>query len=89
VSGIYRFLKNMESKGLVISIWDAPGKGHAKRLYEITTSGEACLTRWIETLDRYLTTINALLTSARTAVSRMSREKTGSTKRGRRPATTA
>lgn len=26
VSGIYRFLKNMESKGLVISIWDAQEK---------------------------------------------------------------
>lgn len=87
VSGIYRFLKNMESKGLVVSSWDAPGKGHAKRLYEITASGEACLARWIETLEGYLTTIGALLGAARAAVSRMSRERTCSTpKRGRRPA---
>ena len=87
VSGVYRFLKNMESKGLVVSSWDAPGKGHAKRLYKITASGEACLARWIETLDGYLTTINALLATARAAVSRMSRERTCSMpKRGRRPA---
>jgi len=87
VSGIYRFLKNMESKGLVVSSWDAPGKGHAKRLYEITASGEACLARWIETLDSYVTGINALLVAARAAVSRMSREKTCcGPKRGRRSA---
>ena len=91
VSGIYRFLKNMESKGLVVSTWDAPGKGHAKRLYEITASGEACLAQWVETLDSYLTTINGLLTTARTAISRASRGKPCcgdcSSKRGRRPAT--
>ena len=90
VSGIYRFLKNMEAKGLVVSTWDAPGKGHAKRLYEITASGDACLAQWVETLDAYLTTINALLTTVRTAVSRVSREKPccgdGAPKRGRRPA---
>jgi len=68
VSGIYRFLKSMESKGMVVSSWETPGKGHAKRLYEITAAGEACLARWIETLDGYLATITALLDVARTAV---------------------
>jgi len=67
VSGIYRFLKNMESKGLVVSSWDTPGQGHAKRLYQITPSGEGCLAQWIETLEGYLTTITALLDAARAA----------------------
>ena len=75
VSGIYRFLKNMESKGLVVSSWDAPGHGHAKRLYQITPSGESCLARWVETLKQYLATITALLETARAAVSRKPRKR--------------
>jgi len=75
VSGIYRFLKSMESKGLVVSSWDMPGKGHAKRLYEITTAGEACLARWAETLDGYRKAITTLLTIARAAVSNKSTKK--------------
>ena len=69
VSGIYRFLKSMESKGLVISSWDTPGKGHAKRLYEITTAGETCLVHWVETLDGYRKAITTLLRTAKAAVS--------------------
>ena len=69
VSGVYRFLKSMESKGLVISSWDTPDKGHAKRLYRIATAGEACLARWVETLDGYHKTISTLLKAARAAVS--------------------
>ena len=70
VSGIYRFLKSMESKGLVVSSWDTPGKGHAKRSYEITTAGKACLARWVDTLDGYRKAITTLLTIARAAVSK-------------------
>lgn len=70
VSGVYRFLKSMESKRLVVSSWDTPGRGHAKRLYEITDEGEACLTQWVGTLEQYLRTITALLKTTRAAVSR-------------------
>ena len=70
VSGIYRFLKSMEAKGLVIASWDTPSKGHAKRLYEITTAGEACLGRWVETLDGYRKAITSLLNVARAAASK-------------------
>ena len=69
VSGIYRFLKSMESKGLAVSSWDTPDKGHAKRLYEITTAGKACLARWVETLEDYQRTISTLLKTTRAAVS--------------------
>jgi PadR family transcriptional regulator, regulatory protein PadR len=69
VSGIYRFLKNMESNGSVVSSWDTPGRGHAKRLYEITPAGKACLAQWVGTLERHLTTITALLDTTRAAVS--------------------
>jgi PadR family transcriptional regulator, regulatory protein PadR len=67
-SGIYRFLKNMESKGLVESSWETPDKGHPKRLFEITTSGEACLARWVETLEQYLVTITSLLKTTKAVV---------------------
>jgi DNA-binding PadR family transcriptional regulator len=60
----------MESKGLVVSSWDTPGKGHAKRSYEITTAGKACLARWVDTLDGYRKAITTLLTIARAAVSK-------------------
>jgi PadR family transcriptional regulator, regulatory protein PadR len=86
VSGVYRFLKSMESKGLVISSWDTPGIGHAKRQYEITTAGEACLARWVETLDGYHKTITALLKTARAAASNKPTKKARSqSKRARCP----
>jgi PadR family transcriptional regulator, regulatory protein PadR len=87
VSGIYRFLKTMESKGLVVSSWDTPDTGHAKRLYEITTTGQACLARWVKTLDGYLTAITALLEVARAAATERPRERVRSSrKRTKRPA---
>ena len=58
-----------------MSSWDMPGKGHAKRLYEITTAGEACLARWVETLDGYRKAITTLLNTARAAVSNQSTRK--------------
>ena len=86
VSGIYRFLKSMESKGMVVSSWETPGKGHAKRLYKIAAAGEECLARWIKTLDGYLAIITALLDAARTAVPTKAKKPVlRSTKRARRP----
>ncbi len=70
VSGIYRFLKKMEATGLVVSAWEIGGKGRAKRLYEITTDGRACLIRWTSTLQAYLASIQKLLKEAQAAVAR-------------------
>ena len=68
VSGIYRSLKSMASKGLVVSSWETPGQGHAKRLYEITSAGEKCLAQWAETLESYLVAIAGLSEVVRAAV---------------------
>lgn len=62
VSGVYRFLKRMESRKLVVASWDTPAKGHAKRLYAMTTAGRTCLAHWIETLESHRAQIDALLT---------------------------
>lgn len=70
VSGVYRFLKKMEAAGLVTSSWEAGDKGHAKRLYEITANGRACLARWTTTLETYLEAITSLLNGAKAALAR-------------------
>ena len=70
VSGIYRFLKKMETTGHVVSSWEAGSKGHAKRLYEITAEGRACLARWTSTLETYMDAVGRLLTEAKAAVAR-------------------
>jgi DNA-binding PadR family transcriptional regulator len=75
-SGIYRFLKSMEKKGLVVSSWETPSAGHAKRLFEITKDGEACLSSWVDTLEQYLATITSLLETTRTAAKFKKRKKT-------------
>ena len=49
------------------SIWESGAKGHAKRLFEITADGRACLVRWTTTLETYLEAITALLREAKAA----------------------
>ena len=65
VSGIYRFLKMMESKGIVTSAWDLSESGPAKKSYQITAAGQQCLDVWIKTLEGYRHGISELLKAAR------------------------
>ena len=67
VSGIYRSLKKMEASGLVTSTWEAGTRGHAKRLFAITSQGRACLARWTTTLETYLAAVSNLLREAKAA----------------------
>ena len=66
-SGVYRFLKVMERKGLVASSWDTSESGPAKKSYQITPAGRKCLHRWIGTLENYRRRISGLLGAARKA----------------------
>ncbi|NLX99105.1 MAG: PadR family transcriptional regulator [Rhodopirellula sp.] len=66
-SGVYRFLRTMEEKGLVVSSWDTSHAGPARKTYQITSAGQACLRSWIETLERYRKGIDSLLRAARHA----------------------
>lgn len=63
-TGIYRFLKSMEDRQLVMSSWDLAESGPPKKIYKITGEGEACLRRWITTLRDYQVSIEALVTVA-------------------------
>jgi PadR family transcriptional regulator PadR len=56
-----RFLKAMEERGLVTSAWDLPKRGPAKRLFDVTPDGRACLARWIKTLAAYEAQIDSLI----------------------------
>jgi PadR family transcriptional regulator PadR len=67
-AGVYRFLRQMEERGLVTSTWDTSDAGPARRLYHLTTEGYACLARWAETLAQYRDDISALLESAQAAL---------------------
>lgn len=65
VSGIYRFLKSMERKDLVVGSWDLSESGPAKKCYEITATGRRCLREWINTLEDHRKQITDLLRAAR------------------------
>ena len=67
-SGVYRFLKTMERRGLVASSWTLSDTGPAKRSYQLTPAGERCLRQWIVTLEQYRDGITGLLKAARKAV---------------------
>jgi DNA-binding PadR family transcriptional regulator len=60
-SGIYKMLKEMEKEGLVTSSWEMGESGPAKRRYELSASGLACLKRWVSTLITYRAHIDGLL----------------------------
>ena len=66
-TGVYRFLRLLESRALVTSSWDTSETGPAKRLYHLTDAGRACLARWVDTLAAYRDAIGNLLDTARTA----------------------
>jgi len=69
-SGVYRFLKAMEGKGLVASSWDTSRSGPDKTIYRVTEAGECCLRTWIGTLEEYRDGINFLLRAARNATAK-------------------
>jgi PadR family transcriptional regulator PadR len=56
-STVYRFLRDLEERGFVISRWDTAGAGPARRLYQITDEGDRYLAWWVDDLretDRVL-----------------------------------
>jgi len=63
-TGIYRFLKSMEDRKLVVSSWDLAESGPPKKIYRITREGVECLQRWTSTLRDYRTSIETLVTFA-------------------------
>jgi PadR family transcriptional regulator PadR len=67
VSGVYRSLRLMESRKLVVASWNMSERGPAKRLYRLTPAGRQCLLHWRETLIVYREAIGDLLVATRKA----------------------
>jgi DNA-binding PadR family transcriptional regulator len=67
-TGIYRTLKRMEENELVVSHWETPANGLAKRLFSLTDKGRQCLRRWIDSLACYKLTIEELRADAASAL---------------------
>ncbi len=61
-AGIYRTLRDMERRGLIVSqrVLDG-GKGHECRSFSITEAGRACHKNWLRTLRRYQAGIEELI----------------------------
>jgi len=47
ISVIYRNLRSMEKRNLIVSSWAESDQGPRKRVYEITADGEQDLKNWI------------------------------------------
>ena len=68
VSGVYRMLKILETRGMVTSDWDISHEGRPKRLFSITTDGRQCLKNWNTTLQNYHKAVASLLKTTQKAV---------------------
>ena len=69
VSGVYRMLKALESRGMVTSDWDVSQGGRPKRLFTITDDGRQCLELWGDTLRNYHKAVGSLLKTVQKATS--------------------
>lgn len=55
-TGVYRYLKKMESSGLLTSRWELDeldDAGKPKRVFSITEKGRSCMFNWAEALTDY------------------------------------
>jgi DNA-binding PadR family transcriptional regulator len=82
-TGVYRLLRSMQKRGLVVSSWGLSDSGPAKRLYRLTPAGRRCLGRWVETLASYRQSIGRLLSVARRAAAAKGARAAGKTRRRR------
>lgn len=73
LTGLYRCLHDLESQSLVVSAWDAPAKGKARRRFLITPDGRDCIRQWSTTLAGYAAAIADLRQRLRGAGKRRSR----------------
>lgn len=61
-AGVYRYLKKMESSGLLSSGWELDGEGSKpRRIYSITKEGRHCLENWSAVLKTYRDSVGMLV----------------------------
>lgn len=60
-TGVYRYIKMMESKGLIASRAYVEANGRDKKVYAITDCGRECLYNWKSTLENYKLSIDEII----------------------------
>src|SRR5579884_408351 len=55
---VYRTLRQLESEGLISSVWDPKASGPARRMYSLTEAGEEYLQQWAKGLHQYQTVLD-------------------------------
>ena len=69
-AGVYRVLRDMESRGLIRSHMDSASKAAiGKRVFEITDAGRICMKNWIATLEQYRRGIDEVILHLRESLS--------------------
>lgn len=58
---LYRMLRQMESLGLISSLWDTAAGGPARRMYSLTLAGKLFLDNWMSLLDFHRRTLDAFI----------------------------
>jgi PadR family transcriptional regulator len=61
VGNLYRFLRRLESEGIVESEWNGDLPGPAKRTYSLTAPGERLLGQWADALRQSREDVSAFL----------------------------
>ncbi|HVS46796.1 MAG TPA: helix-turn-helix transcriptional regulator [Verrucomicrobiae bacterium] len=56
---IYRALRHLEGEGFISSWWDPKEQGPARRIYQITVSGNGALAKWGVALGLYRANLDA------------------------------
>jgi poly-beta-hydroxybutyrate-responsive repressor len=61
MGNLYRFLRLLETDGIVRSEWDDRAAGPSKRIYELTGEGRALLDQWASALRDSQTRLDGFL----------------------------
>lgn len=61
MGNLYRFLRMLETDGIVRSEWDDAAAGPSKRVYELTDDGRALLDQWASALNDSQTRLERFL----------------------------
>ena len=61
---LYRTLRRLEDNGYVTSTWDSDSAGPARRMYELTDSGDEHMIEWLMVLEQLSGSMNRFLTDA-------------------------
>lgn len=67
---IYRHLRDLEAAGLVLSSWRTEGTGPAKRVYELTSEGQAALGLWAEYMEQQAQKLTSFIKAYRKTAKR-------------------